>query len=128
MMKTEIRSFDFEIRAEQNEEHGHFLAGQPIVYNEWTDLGWYDEMIDEGALDAADLRDRFLVSFLQNVPEQHSAQAARHDGGCVDERSQSDHVYIISLLFSPYGGPAAAATFYRSAPKSRLPAPASAPR
>ena len=62
-MKTEIRSFDFEIRAEQNEEHGHFLAGQPIVYNEWTDLGWYDEMIDEGALDAADLRDvRFLIN------------------------------------------------------------------
>ena len=62
-MKTEIRSFDFEIRAEQNEEHGHFLTGQPIVYNEWTDLGWYDEMIDEGALDAADLRDvRFLIN------------------------------------------------------------------
>ena len=62
-MKTEIRSFDFEIRAEQNEEHGHFLAGQPIVYNEWTDLGWYDEMIDEWALDAADLRDvRFLIN------------------------------------------------------------------
>lgn len=62
-MKTEIRSFDFEIRAEQNEEHGHFLTGQPIVYNEWADLGWYDEMIDEGALDAADLRDvRFLIN------------------------------------------------------------------
>lgn len=62
-MKTEIRSFDFEIRAEQNEEHGHFLTGQPIVYNEWTDLGWYDEMIDEGALDAANLRDvRFLIN------------------------------------------------------------------
>jgi HK97 family phage prohead protease len=68
MMKTEIRSFDFEIRAEQNEEHGHFLTGQPIVYNEWTNLGWYDEMIDEGALDAADLRDvRFLINHNTNM-------------------------------------------------------------
>lgn len=59
----EIRAFMFEVRAEQNEDHGHFLAGTPIVYNELTDLGWYDEIIDRGALDEADLRDvRFLVN------------------------------------------------------------------
>lgn len=59
----EIRAFMFEVRAEQNEDHGHFLAGTPIVYNERTDLGWYDEIIDRGALDEADLRDvRFLVN------------------------------------------------------------------
>jgi hypothetical protein len=59
----EIRMFDFEVRAEQNEEHGHFLTGQPIVYNERTDLGWYDEIIEEGALTETDLRDvRFLVN------------------------------------------------------------------
>ena len=53
----------FEVRAEQNEDHGHFLAGTPIVYNEQTNLGWYDEIIDRGALDEADLRDvRFLVN------------------------------------------------------------------
>ena len=62
-MNKEIRAFDFEVRAEQNEEHGHFLSGQPIVYNERTDLGWYDEIIADGALDATDLRDvRFLVN------------------------------------------------------------------
>ena len=62
-MKKEIRAFDFEVRAEQNEEHGHFLTGQPIVYNERTDLGWYDEIIDDGALAETDLRDvRFLVN------------------------------------------------------------------
>lgn len=62
-MKKEIRAFNFEVRAEQNEEHGHFLAGTPIVYNEKTDLGWYDEIIEAGALDEADLRDvRFLVN------------------------------------------------------------------
>lgn len=62
-MNKEIRAFCFEIRAEQNEEHGHFLTGQPIVYNEKTDLGWYDEIIEDGALTDTDLRDvRFLVN------------------------------------------------------------------
>ena len=62
-MKTEIRSFDFEVMAEQNEEHGHFLSGRPIVFGQRTDLGWYDELIDQGALDTTDLKDvRFLVN------------------------------------------------------------------
>lgn len=62
-MDKEIRSFDFEVRADQNEEHGHFLTGRPIVYGSKTDLGWYDEIIRDGALDGADLRDvRFLVN------------------------------------------------------------------
>lgn len=62
-MKKEIRAFDFEVRAEENEEHGHFLTGRPIVYNQRTDLGWYDEIIEAGALDYTDLKDvRFLVN------------------------------------------------------------------
>lgn len=62
-MKKEIRAFNFEIRAEQNEEHGHYLSGRPIVYDATTDLGWYDERIAKGALDDADLKDiRFLVN------------------------------------------------------------------
>ena len=62
-MKKEIRAFEFEVRAEQNEEHGKFLTGMPIVYGERTDLGWYDEIIADGALDETDLRDvRFLVN------------------------------------------------------------------
>ncbi len=62
-MKREIRAFDFEVRAEENEEHGHFLTGRPIVYGQRTDLGWYDEIIEQGALDTTDLKDvRFLVN------------------------------------------------------------------
>ena len=62
-MKNEIRSFSFEVRAEENEEHGHFLTGRPIVFGERTDLGWYDEIIERGALDTTDLKDvRFLVN------------------------------------------------------------------
>ena len=63
MENREIRSFEFEVRAEQNEEHGHFLSGRPIVFDSRTNLGWYDEVIERGALDETDLKDvRFLVN------------------------------------------------------------------
>lgn len=63
MNSKEIRAFEFEVRAEQDEERGSVLTGRPIVYNQRTDLGWYDEIIADGALDGADLRDvRFLVN------------------------------------------------------------------
>ena len=62
-MKKEIRAFTFEVRAEENDEHGTFLEGRPIVYESKTDMGWYDEIIERGALDGADLKDvRFLVN------------------------------------------------------------------
>lgn len=62
-MEKEMRSFDFEVRAEENEEHGSTLTGRPIVYNATTDLGFFFERIDQGALDNADLRDvKFLVN------------------------------------------------------------------
>lgn len=58
----EKRSYAFAIRAEESEE-GHTIAGRPIVYESRTDLGWYDEIIERGALDGADLTDvRFLVN------------------------------------------------------------------
>ena len=63
MTTKEIRAFKFEVRAEQNEEHGHFLSGRPVVYESRTNLGWYDEIIGRGALDGADLKDiRFLIN------------------------------------------------------------------
>ena len=62
-MKKEIRAFNFDVRAEENEQHGHFLSGRPIVFGQRTDLGWYDEIIEAGALDTTDLKDvRFLVN------------------------------------------------------------------
>ena len=62
-MKKELRTFDFEVRAEQNEEHGHFLTGRPIVFGQRTNLGMYDEIIEQGALDTTDLKDvRFLIN------------------------------------------------------------------
>lgn len=59
----EVRNFKFEVRAENNEERGNFLTGRPIVYDQATDLGWCDEIIESGALDDADLKDvRFLIN------------------------------------------------------------------
>lgn len=63
MNNVEIRAFSFDVRAQKDEEHGTFLEGTPIVYDSKTDLGWYDEIIDRGALTDTDLRDvRFLVN------------------------------------------------------------------
>lgn len=61
--QTVTRAYNFEMRAENDEEHGDHIVGRPIVYNSRTDLGWFDEIIDPGALNDTDLRDvRFLVN------------------------------------------------------------------
>lgn len=62
-MDKEIRSYDFEMRAEQREDGKGEIFGRPIVYDSRTDLGWFDEIIAAGALDKADLKDvRLLVN------------------------------------------------------------------
>ena len=61
--RTVTRAYNFEIRAENNEKNGDHITGRPIVYNSKTDLGWFDEIIEAGALDKANLKDvRFLVN------------------------------------------------------------------
>lgn len=62
MDRKEIRVFNFEVRAEEN-ERGHMISGRPIVFGQRTNLGYYDEVIEAGALDATDLKDvRMLVN------------------------------------------------------------------
>jgi HK97 family phage prohead protease len=61
-MNKETRSFNFEVRAEENEQHGTYITGTPIVFEQETDLGWCREIINRGALDNTDLKDvRFLI-------------------------------------------------------------------
>lgn len=61
--KYEQRIYNFDIRAEQNEDEQGVITGRPIVYNSKTDLGYFDEVIEIGALNGADLKDvRFLVN------------------------------------------------------------------
>ena len=63
MKKFETRIYNFDIRAEQNDEGVGIITGRPVVYNSKTDLGWFAEIIERGALDGADLKDvRFLVN------------------------------------------------------------------
>jgi HK97 family phage prohead protease len=61
-MNKETRAFNFEVRAEENEQHGTFITGTPIVFDQATDMGWYEEKIDRDALADTDLKDvRFLI-------------------------------------------------------------------
>lgn len=61
--QTVTRAYNFEIRAERNEKNGDYITGRPIVYNSKTDLGYFDEIIEAGALDKTNLKDvRFLVN------------------------------------------------------------------
>lgn len=68
------RNYNFEIRAEKKEgeesKGKYTLYGLPIVYDSRTDIGYFDEIIDKGALDKADLKDvRFLVNHdLSKIP------------------------------------------------------------
>ena len=76
--ELEQRSYNFEIRAEES-ERGHIITGRPIVYNSRTDLGWFDEVIEPGALDGADLKDvRFLVN--HNLSMIPLARSRRNNG------------------------------------------------
>ena len=67
-MNKEIITFEFEIRAEETEEQGKILTGQPIVFDQPADIynpriGHYKEIIERSALTSTDLRDvRFLVN------------------------------------------------------------------
>lgn len=60
------RNYSFEIRAEkkEGEDSGKYtLYGLPIVFDSRTDIGYFDEIIEKGALDKTDLKDvRFLVN------------------------------------------------------------------
>lgn len=69
--QAERRSYMCEVRAENgSSETESIIDGRPIVYGSRTDLGWFDEIIDAGALDETDLTDvRFLVNHdLSKIP------------------------------------------------------------
>jgi HK97 family phage prohead protease len=66
--ELERRSYSFNIRAENPDEDERIITGRPIVYNSRTDMGYFDEIIESGALDGTDLTDvRFLVNHDRNM-------------------------------------------------------------
>lgn len=75
--KLEERAVLCEVRADEQQEG--MITGRPIVFNSWTDLSWFDEIIESGALDNTDLTDvRFLVNHdLSKIP---LARSRRNNG------------------------------------------------
>lgn len=74
----ESRAYTCEVRAEEGES-GSVLTGRPIVYNSRTDIGYFDEIIEVGALNSADLTDvRFLVN--HNTDMIPLARSRRNNG------------------------------------------------
>lgn len=89
------RSYMCEVRAEGD---GQVIAGRPIVYNSRTDLGWFDEIIESGALDRTDLTDvRFLVNHdTSRIP---LARSRRNNGNSTMQLiTDSDGMGIRAIL------------------------------
>lgn len=78
MKPLERRNYDFKVKVEETEQ-GNIITGRPIVYNSRTNLGPFDEIIDSGALDEADLTDvRFLVN--HDISKIPLARSRRNNG------------------------------------------------
>lgn len=77
--ELEKRSYEFEVRAEAQDDGQKVITGRPIVYEAETDIGWFKEIIERGALDGADLTDvRFLVN--HNTEMIPLARSRRNNG------------------------------------------------
>lgn len=92
----ERRNYNFEVEAEES-EHGSIITGRPIVYNSRTDIGPFDEIIEAGALDGADLTDvRFLVNHDTNkIP---LARSRRNNGNSTMQLVTDENGMSIRVL------------------------------
>lgn len=94
--KLENRAYTCEVRAENTEAGGAVLTGRPIVYNSRTDIGYFDEVIELGALDGADLTDvRFLVN--HNTDMIPLARSRRNNGNSTMQLSVDQEGLAISV-------------------------------
>lgn len=63
MEKKELIQRSYEALFDTNADQEGLVIGRPIVFNSRTDLGYFDEVIEVGALDEADLNDvRFCLN------------------------------------------------------------------
>lgn len=88
MNELERRAYTFDVRAETGET-GSIITGRPIVYDSRTDIGWFDEIIERGALLKTDLRDvRFLVNHdFSRIP---LARSRRNNGNSTMQLTVDD--------------------------------------
>lgn len=91
----EQRSYNFEVRAEESDQ-GNIITGRPIVYNSRTDLGWFDEIIEPGALNNTDLTDvRFLVN--HDTSKIPLARSRRNNGNSTMQLTTDNDGLVIRV-------------------------------
>lgn len=96
--QTITRAYNFELRAKNDEAYGTYIEGRPIVYGSMTDLGYFNEIIEPGALTDTDLKDvRFLVN--HNTDMIPLARSRRNNDNStmqmvVDEKGMSIRVNL----------------------------------
>lgn len=89
MQELERRSYDFEVRADTDEQ-GAIITGRPIIYNTRANIGLFDEIIMPGALDKTDLTDvRFLVN--HDVSKIPLARSRRNTGNSTMQLSVDEY-------------------------------------
>lgn len=91
--ELEARSVLCEVRAEAG-ENGSIITGRPVVYDAVTDLGWFDEVVERGALLKTDLKDvRFLVN--HDVSKMPLARSRRNNGNSTMQLTVDDEGLFI---------------------------------
>lgn len=94
--ELEQRSYLFDISADENES-GSVITGRPIVYNSRTDMGYFDEIIEQGALTNTDLRDvRFLVN--HDTSKIPLARSRRNNGNSTMQLDVDDKGLNIKVV------------------------------
>ena len=95
MGELERRAYTFDVRAETTET-GSIITGRPIVYDSRTDLFYFDEIIERGALLKTDLRDvRFLVNHdISRIP---LARSRRNNGNSTMQLTVDDDGMMICV-------------------------------
>ena len=107
--EREVRIFNFEIRAGETEKEDRKgqLTGTPIVFDQATDMGWYQETIARGALDRTDLKDvRFLVG--HNTSMIPLARSRNNNENSTMQMSITDEGMNIRVDLDIEGNPRAA--------------------
>lgn len=96
MENIEKRAFLCEVRTREDEERGNILEGVPIVFNQMTDLGWCNEIIEPTALDNADMKDvRFLVNHdINSIPFARSRNNNKNSTMQLEVKDDGLHIRV----------------------------------
>lgn len=98
MAKKELerRSYAFDVLAEETES-GSIITGRPIVYNSRTNIGYFDEIIESGALNNTNLTDvRFLVN--HDTSKIPLARSRRNNGNSTMQLSVDNEGMAIKVV------------------------------